>query len=344
MAGTASSIVHHVLRLPRSCAQQESRSMCERMLHLLVLLQHGLLPRRTLVFVNGADDAVRLRLFFGAFGLRAAAVHSQLPLNSRSHILQEFNAGLIQVLVATDGAGSAARAVQDQDAEADAKADAKAERRIEREAHAEAHAEGSKARGRRGFKAGTPGEEFGVTRGIDFKGVSSVVNLTVPPAVDSYVHRVGRTGRGGETGMALTLVGPGDADFEVALERCLALAQPAGAEAGREADAKVAALAKPSNFGVLGLQRFEALPQKSIKALRYRAEDVFRSLTRNVVREARVQELKQEMLNSERLASFFEEHPQDLQLLKHDRPLVSTKASAASAKHVKHVPTYMADA
>lgn len=41
--------------------------------------------------------------------------------------------------------------------------------------------------------------------------------------------------------------------------------------------------------------------------------------------QARAKELKMELLNSQRLAAFFEEHPSDLNLLKHDRPLAATQ-------------------
>lgn len=42
-------------------------------------------------------------------------------------------------------------------------------------------------------------------RGIDFKGVSMVVNYDVPPLKQEYIHRVGRTGRAGHHGRAITL-------------------------------------------------------------------------------------------------------------------------------------------
>ncbi len=57
---------------------------------------------------------------------------------------------------------------------------------------------------------GAKDEEFGVTRGIDFKGVHTVINYDVPASVQGYVHRVGRTGRGGQEGAALTLFTPED--------------------------------------------------------------------------------------------------------------------------------------
>jgi ATP-dependent RNA helicase DeaD len=45
-------------------------------------------------------------------------------------------------------------------------------------------------------------------RGLDITGVSHVVNYDVPNSPDIYVHRIGRTGRAGESGRAITLVTP----------------------------------------------------------------------------------------------------------------------------------------
>ncbi len=43
-------------------------------------------------------------------------------------------------------------------------------------------------------------------RGIDIKEVSHVINYDVPATYDDYVHRIGRTGRAGTVGHALTFV------------------------------------------------------------------------------------------------------------------------------------------
>ena len=45
-------------------------------------------------------------------------------------------------------------------------------------------------------------------RGLDIEGVSHVVNYDVPSNPDAYVHRIGRTGRAGREGVAITLVEP----------------------------------------------------------------------------------------------------------------------------------------
>jgi ATP-dependent RNA helicase RhlE len=45
-------------------------------------------------------------------------------------------------------------------------------------------------------------------RGLDIDGIHTVVNFEVPDSSDTYVHRVGRTGRADEVGHAITLVSP----------------------------------------------------------------------------------------------------------------------------------------
>ncbi|WP_026691709.1 DEAD/DEAH box helicase [Alteribacter aurantiacus] len=47
-------------------------------------------------------------------------------------------------------------------------------------------------------------------RGLDVEGVTHVYNYDIPHDVESYVHRIGRTGRAGNDGLAVTLVAPKD--------------------------------------------------------------------------------------------------------------------------------------
>ncbi|HEX7673411.1 MAG TPA: DEAD/DEAH box helicase [Bdellovibrio sp.] len=49
-------------------------------------------------------------------------------------------------------------------------------------------------------------------RGLDIKGVDLVINYELPMDSESYVHRIGRTGRAGTTGQAFSLVGDKDID------------------------------------------------------------------------------------------------------------------------------------
>ena len=45
-------------------------------------------------------------------------------------------------------------------------------------------------------------------RGIDVDRISHVINFDPPPDSDTYVHRIGRTGRAGRTGIGITLLSP----------------------------------------------------------------------------------------------------------------------------------------
>ena len=56
-------------------------------------------------------------------------------------------------------------------------------------------------------------------RGLDVDGVSHVINYDVPAAPEDYVHRVGRTGRAGNHGKAITIVAPVDELSMRAIER-----------------------------------------------------------------------------------------------------------------------------
>src|SRR6185295_9698887 len=48
-------------------------------------------------------------------------------------------------------------------------------------------------------------------RGLDIKDVPAVFNYDVPFNPEDYIHRIGRTGRAGASGLAVTLVSSGDA-------------------------------------------------------------------------------------------------------------------------------------
>ena len=56
-------------------------------------------------------------------------------------------------------------------------------------------------------------------RGLDIDGITHVVNYEVPSNRETYVHRVGRTGRADATGTALTLVAPEEVRALQALQR-----------------------------------------------------------------------------------------------------------------------------
>lgn len=56
-------------------------------------------------------------------------------------------------------------------------------------------------------------------RGLDISGVTHVYNYDIPQDPESYVHRIGRTGRAGKEGMAITLVDPREMSYLREVER-----------------------------------------------------------------------------------------------------------------------------
>ena len=58
-------------------------------------------------------------------------------------------------------------------------------------------------------------------RGLDVRGVSHVINFDVPWQPDDYIHRIGRTGRAGDKGIAITLATREDGEAVAAIEKML---------------------------------------------------------------------------------------------------------------------------
>jgi len=118
-------------------------------------------------------------------------------------------------------------------------------------------------------------------RGLDIKGVSHVFNYDVPWHPDDYVHRIGRTGRAGKTGIAITLVTPADAEAidniqKLTSTKLAELGEPSG-RAEPAAEAKEPETKKPprerSPRGGKGRRpRTEASDEEAATAPRPRAE------------------------------------------------------------------------
>jgi superfamily II DNA/RNA helicase len=75
-------------------------------------------------------------------------------------------------------------------------------------------------------------------RGLDVKGVSHVFNFDVPWHPDDYIHRIGRTGRGGASGTAFSIVTDSDQEAIEAIEKLIGGPIPRleGMEQGAAAD------------------------------------------------------------------------------------------------------------
>jgi ATP-dependent RNA helicase RhlE len=58
-------------------------------------------------------------------------------------------------------------------------------------------------------------------RGLDIEGMDMVINFDMPRKGDDYVHRIGRTGRAGNEGLAISLIGPHEWNLMSSIERYL---------------------------------------------------------------------------------------------------------------------------
>jgi len=59
------------------------------------------------------------------------------------------------------------------------------------------------------------------SRGLDIEGLPQVINFDIPHSPEDYVHRIGRTGRAGIAGEAISLVAPEDRDSLGAIEKLI---------------------------------------------------------------------------------------------------------------------------
>jgi ATP-dependent RNA helicase RhlE len=71
-------------------------------------------------------------------------------------------------------------------------------------------------------------------RGLDVNGISHVINFDLPMAAEDYVHRIGRTGRAGATGVAISFVSRSDVPRLERIERFIAQPLPQSVIAGLE--------------------------------------------------------------------------------------------------------------
>jgi ATP-dependent RNA helicase RhlE len=115
------------------------------------LLRHLLTEhdwRSVLVFVASRHSAEHVASKLSNTGFDARALHGELSQGARTQALDDFKAGRVRVLVATDLAA----------------------------------------------------------RGLDIESLAAVINYDLPRSPVDYVHRIGRTGRAGESGVAISFI------------------------------------------------------------------------------------------------------------------------------------------
>ncbi|GAA5984573.1 hypothetical protein JCM11641_006554 [Rhodosporidiobolus odoratus] len=311
----------------------------DKFLLLYVILKLKLIKGKCLIFVNDTDRGYRVKLFLEKYGIKSGVLNAELPFNSRYHAVQEFNHGVFDYLIATDESGLEGHD-RDTNEEEEAEKEAEAPGLISTQPAAEGEAPSteepaapaqppSKKRKRKEPSSKPSTTEYGVSRGIDFVDVACVINFDLPFSSRSYTHRVGRTARAGRTGTSLSFIVPrkmwgNQKKNDVSLET---------AKYDERVWARIEK-AQKSKGGEIKEYRFD---MKQVEGFRYRMEDGLRSVTKALVREARVKEIKNEVLNSEKLKAHFEDNPRDLAYLRHDKALAPSRVQS----HLKHVPGYL---
>ncbi len=142
-------IVHHVDR--------------ERKKELLLHLVNKNNWKQVLVFTRTKHGANKLSEALVKDGITSAAIHGNKSQGARTKALDDFKAGNVRVLVATDIAA----------------------------------------------------------RGIDIDNLPHVINFELPNIAEDYVHRIGRTGRAGNTGEAISLVCIDEHDYLWGIEKLI---------------------------------------------------------------------------------------------------------------------------
>jgi ATP-dependent RNA helicase DDX56/DBP9 len=132
-------------------------------------------------------------------------------------------------------------------------------------------------------------KEYGVARGIDFLDVACVLNFDLPSSARAYTHRVGRTARAGRGGTALSFVLPSS---EFGKHKVVG-----GVPSTRHDEETWQRIAHAQQ----GRMREYVFDKRQVDGFRYRMEDALRAVTRYAIREARLKEIKQELLTSDKL-------------------------------------------
>ena len=142
---TAATVTQYVVRV----APLKKR---EALRHFLNIQEN---PGPAIIFCNRKRDISVLTSSLKRHGFDVGSLHGDMAQSQRNQTLEDFKAGKVAVLVASNVAA----------------------------------------------------------RGLDVDGLSLVVNFDVPVNAEDYVHRIGRTGRGGKAGLAITLVSSHDEKF-----------------------------------------------------------------------------------------------------------------------------------
>ena len=311
----------------------------EKFLLAYVIFKLKLIKGKCIIFVADIDRCYRLKLFFEQFGIKSCVLNSELPVNSRLHVIEEFNKNVYDIIIASD---------EHEVLEVRVKRRTKKPRtdhgRLTVSPGDEEFHDGEDKNGalhddvasdnaeppeppKKPPRKNKNSKEYGISRGIDFQSIACVLNFDFPTSSKSYTHRIGRTARAGKTGMALSFVVPAEHYHRHKATSTIS------AQHDEEILAKITKVEQMEGKEVKDYH----FDMKQVESFRYRMNDALRAVTRIAIREARTRELRQELLKSEKLERHFEENPEELHHLRHDGEL----RAARIQPHLRHVPEYL---
>ncbi|VIO89654.1 DEAD/DEAH box helicase family protein [Brugia malayi] len=272
-----------------SCQNEE-----ERFAIFLALLKLKLIVGKSIIFVRDTDRCYQLGLFLQAFNIRSCILNAQMPMNSRCHVVEQFNEGRYSYVIASDindVSGESQAVMKDEDDEDISK---KKKMQKKKRKHID--------------------KESGISRGIDFHHVANVINFDFPTSLNSYIHRVGRTARGWNKGNALSFASPQE--------------KPVLDEVQEEINAQL---------GHRAITPYE-VRIKELESFVLRTREVLAACTKTAIREARLAEIRAEILRSKRLEAYFAKNPRERAALEHDKKLFSVNLHSPA---IGDVPDYM---
>ncbi|KAJ9645794.1 ATP-dependent DNA/RNA helicase [Coniosporium tulheliwenetii] len=304
----------------------------EKFLLIYAIFMLKLIKGKCIVFVGDIDRCYRLKLFLEQFGIKSCVLNSELPVSSRLHVVEEFNRNVYDIIIATDEhevLGDEGKSKkwkikekQDEDEQKDEQeVSSKAEHSNKDQQNGEAQGDDveeaddlqpdepteSAEPPKKKLKAAKRDKDYGISRGIDFKRVSTILNFDLPSSSKSYTHRIGRTGRAGQTGTAISFIIPKDK------------------------------FRKHKPTSIPSAEHDEEVLAKIIKSQEKKATKSSPSNSTWLASKARTRELRNELLKSEKLKRHFEENPEELAHLRHDQESHVVRTQP----HLKHVPDYL---
>lgn len=349
----------------------------DKWLILYALLKLRLVQGRILMFVNSTDHAYEVKLLLERFSISSAVLSAELPHSTRQNIIQAFNQGIVELLIATDTGLLEDSEPEDEedDEDDDGEADEAGEDEDEEGDEGEEEEKGDEGEESEEEKDGddeadnffkSHQDESDEDEDEDGEEEEKVLDEAEEDENGEEAAAKGGSKPSKKAGTQKKIITTKQVDFSmtrgvdlVGVTTVINADMPVSTRAythrvGRTARGGASGTAltlccegeevilkqilKDQGEGGSEVQRLP-LQMKDIERFRYRVEDIAQGVTKKAVRAYRARELQLEALNSERLKAYFEDNIEDKKALqKAQRGLKDHKSRRA---HLESVPFYL---